>query len=356
MSATLIEPASLYRAEGLRHQANGRNTPTFAALADTLRASASALFDGFVPDAADTDAPPISGRRIRLNTADRLRPIFSIGHAGLGEFALDSEHGDDVSSPELRVAFDALIEVGDFIDAGGGRIFPSRTRVVRLAESTWGILSGNPTPDLAFGSGALFGRSFMRVTSTPPPAVALEQSLASWLGLRTLDYTDYAQDQMRRPLMSQREDATSWLVARVAGPTTEWIEANKWSDFAQPLLVRRRRDKNSPWERFVARLKPAVGGVECVEARQISFVDCGRILHGRKASLGFGRSVRATPTPLGLTVTCDSYELPELRRVLLALSYDWFEREDRLSFAVTADLQRELAALLSGMGFNLLQR
>lgn len=354
MTATATNLLEFFRAEELRERHLGRETPTLAWIADVLRASGATLFDESIQEDQTRDVAPVSGRRVRAHASERMRSVFSIGQVRAESLGLDTENGADVSVPELRGAFDALVEIGDFIEVSGGRIYPSRQRLVQFSDSLWGVVSGSPSADLALTPSTMFGTSVLRVIPTHPGCGHVEQRLSDWLGVRSLNYAEFARDQLARAIPPMREDASSWFVANVMGPMTDWVLASKWSDFDRPLVVRRRREETGAWERFVARLTPGIHAVECVAARQISYHDCSRIIHGQKMTLGFGRVLRSQPSDWGNTVTCDTHELPEVRRILLALSHDCLERGDRHSFVVATALVPHVEAALAKIGIRLI--
>lgn len=352
MTSASLDLKALFRPEELRVTGELRAVPSTSCLAEFMRASASALFDE-VPAAPGGAPLPLSGRVVRINVTERLLPLFSFGSTIGDSLFGESDHELDVTAPQLRSAFDALLEVGDFIDAGNGRIYPSRTRAIALGPETWLLVSGAPSELLALPDSPWHRRSLSRVVSRLPDHPVIEQSLNAWLGLHAPDYVRFSRLQLALPLEPQRQSAADWEIARLESPRTDWVEPETLSDFTQPVVARYRQDEQHPWQRVIARLRRGAQGVECVAARAINYGDCSRILHGQKILRGFIPRLRSTESKTECRVSCDSYFLAEVQRLLLALSFDFKDSEGVTEYRVAPSLRPVLGHVLAGLGVHL---
>lgn len=347
MNAATINLHDLFYLEELREAA-----PSASGLAEFLRASATSLFDtvGESPGGAPL---ALSGRAVRLDVTERLSPLFSFGStAGDALF----EAGDDevdVTAPQLRVVFDALLEVGDFIEMGRGRFYPSRTRAVGLGEGTWIIVAGAPARHLGLADAPWSRRSFSRVTAQLPNQPIVIQSLHTWLGLEAPDYVRFAEAQLGLPLQPLRQGVAGWKIASLESARTDWIDPSDVDDFTQPLIARFRSDEQQSWQRFVARLRRSPDGVECVAARPLGYRDCSRILHGQKMLRGFTPRLRSVQSDTDFRVYCDSYFLAEVQRLLVALSYDFSQTDNVTEYRFALPMRQPLERALTGLGVKI---
>lgn len=352
MTAAPLDLQGLFQPEELRASGDQRPVPSTSCLAEFLRASACALFDE-IPAAPGGAPLPLSGRVVRINVTERLLPLFSFGTTVGDALFGDSDDNLDVTAPQLRAAFDALLEVGDFIEVGNGRIYPSRTRAVALGPETWLLVSGAPSELLGLPDSPWHRRSLSRVVSRLPDHPVIEQSLHAWLGLHAPDYVRFSRLQLAQPLEPQRQSATGWEIARLESARTDWVQPETLADLAQPFIARYRPDEQHPWQRVIARLQRGPQGVECVAARAINYADCSRILHGQKILRGFVPRLRSTESATECRVSCDSYFLAEVQRLLLALSFDFKESDGVTEYRVAPSLRPILGRTLAGLGVNL---
>lgn len=354
MTPTALDIQTLFRSEELRVIDDRRTIPSISCLAEFLRASASILFDDTTPGLGGSPSP-LSGRAVRVAVIERLLPIFSFGT--IAEEALfDASDGEiDVTAPQLRAAFDALVEIGDFIDVGQGRFYPSRTRAVPLASNAWILVSGSPSDQIGLAGTDWRRRSLGRVIFKLPDHPVIHQSLNSWLGLHALNYLRFSQIQLAQPLDPQRESTVGWKIACSESARTEWITPEQLTEFNDPVVARRRTDEQQPWQRFIARLHRGPNGVECIAARTISYADCSRILHGQKIARGFCPRLRLTQAGGECHVSCDTYFLSEVRQLLLAFSFDAYEQDERIQYRFVSSLRPTLSNALAVLGVNLVE-
>lgn len=351
---TTIAPnlQDLFRPEELRLTGDGRIVPSASGLAEYFRAAASALFDE-VPAAAGGSPAPLSGRVVRIDVIDRLTPLYSFGTTAGDALFGDSDPALDVSAPQVRAVFDALVDVGDFIDVGHGRFYPSRTRLVALAPGAWVLVSGAPADILGLKHELWRRCSFSRVVAQLPELPYVAQSLSNWLGLPASDYVRFAFVQLALPLEPRRQSTTGWQVARIESARTSWVDPETLTDFTQPVVARCRPDEQQPWQRYIARLHRSADGVECVAAREVTYADFSRILHGQKVARGFTPRLRLVEADKGCRIYCDPYFLSEVQRLLLALSFDFSESEGTTEYYIAAALRPVLRQALAGLGVNM---
>ena len=167
------------------------------------------------------------------------------------------------------------------------------------------------------------------------------------------DYVRFAEAQLIQPLQPFRQSVTGWKIAHLESAHTDWIDPSDVEDFTQPVIARFRPDEQHPWQRFVARLRHGPDGVECLAARPLTYRDCSRTLHGQKMLRGFTPRLRSTDSDADFRVSCDSYFLAEVQRLLLALSYDFKQTDTLTEYRFALPMRPLLERALAGLGVKL---
>jgi len=349
MSATL-ESKDVFGDQymGLPLKPNG--SPSTALLAEFLRASIHALYDG----------NPVSGRKILGLTEERLSVLFQF-RSSLSEhfFAEELLEQSESSRSELVSALFWLTNIGDLVAIKGGYYLPTPTRVIALPKSGYLILSGFPSDRLEqeYGLGKIRGRFARFTESDIPLSSCIHSRLSDWLKLDSESLTDWTKTKLNSPLAAYATDATKWEVANISDQGLRWIPTEEWPDYSGVQVVRFKRENLYGYQRLIARLKRVPGAIACIAANEISLNDCSRILHGVLAMKGGAKRLPYSQSEANFEIRANRYLLPEVALCLAAIAIDQNETEEEITefTFLKNDLER-LNSLIAIFGMKLSPR
>jgi len=337
MTAAVTQPAAL-AAIGVR---TGDAIPA-AVMADYARTAMFSLCDG----------PPVTTQKLTGNIEERLSPLVRFRSRTIEAFFTD-EDADEEPSP-IRQAVDDLVEIGDFVSIGNGYHYPAPPRIVTLDSRTAFVIGGAPARYL----GSLFDVDTSRPTvarlAVLPSSPGLSrQNLESWLGAPTVELKQWTHAQLHAPLEQTNIAADEWEVANFRdGPP--WGKAAQLTDLRAIYICRERRENVNGSRKFLARFERKDGIFTATAARPISNVDCRRLIHGQKLTLGINRRVFAIERGDFFAIRLNRYSLPEVLRLLKALCHDWMPLENgQLEFLIPAVLRDSTRNFLSRYAMHL---
>lgn len=337
MTATLTRPDAL-AAIGVR---TGDAIPA-AVMADYVRTAMFSLCDG----------PPVTTQKLTGSVEERLSPVVRFRSRTVEAFFTDEE-SDDEPSP-IRQAVDDLVEIGDFVAVGNGYHYPASPRIVTLDTHSAFVIGGAPARYL----GPLFdvdasGPTLARLAVLPLAAGVPRQSLESWLGAPSVELRQWTHAQLHARLEPTTIAADEWEVATFRdGPP--WMKATQLSDLRPTYICREHRETTNGSRKFLARLERKNGILTATAVRPISNVDCRRLIHGQKLTLGINRRVFAVERGDFFSIRLNRYTLPEVLRLLKALCHDWMLLENgRLEFLIPATFHTATRNFLSRYAMHL---
>ena len=337
MTATLTRPDAL-AAIGVR---TGDAIPA-AVMADYVRAAMFSLCDG----------PPVTTQKLTGSVEERLSPVVRFRSRMIESFFTD-EDSDDEPSP-IRQAVDDLVEIGDFVSVGNGYHYPASARIVTLDAHSAFVIGGAPARYL----GSLFdvdtsGPTLARLAVLPLSVGVPRQSLESWLGAPSVELRQWTHAQLHARLEPTTIAADEWEVATFRD-NPPWMKATQLKDFRPTYICREHRETTSGSRKFLARLERKNGILTATAVRPVSNVDCRRLIHGQKLTLGINRRVFAVDQGDFFSIRLNRYALPEVLQLLKALCHDWMLLETgQLEFLIPAAFRTATRNFLSRYAMHL---
>ncbi len=337
MSATLTRP-DVFAAIGVR---TGETIPA-AIMADYARTVMFSLCDG----------PPVTTQKLTGSIEERLSPLIRFRSRAIETFFANEDTEDELSP--VRQAVDDLVEIGDFVSIGNGYHYPAPPRIVTLDPRTAFVIGGAP--------GRYLGPHFDVDTSRPTVArlAALplspglpRQNLESWLGAPTIELKEWTHGQLHAPLEQANIAADEWEVATFRD-SAPWAKATQLTDLRPIYICREPRENVNGSRKFIARFERKGGVFTAIAVRPISNVDCRRLIHGQKLTLGINRRVFAVEHGDFFAIRLSRYSVPEVLRLLKALCHDWTLLESgQFEFLISAALRDSTRNFLTRYAMHL---
>lgn len=319
----------------------GESMPA-AIMADYARAAMFMLCDG----------PPVTTQKLTGSIEERLQPILRFRSRTIDTFFTDNNVEEE--PPPVKQAIDDLIDIGDFVSLGNGYHYPAPKRIVTLDSRVAFVIGGAPTRYLGSLLDVDASRpTLARLAVLPPSPDFPRQDLASWLGAPTIELKQWTREQLQVPLERTNIAADEWEVATFRdGPC--WTKATLLVDFRGTFICRELRENVNGSRKFVARFERKDGVLTATAIRPLSNVDCRRLIHGQKLTLGINRRVFAVERGDCFAIRLHRYSLPEVLRLLKALCHDWTLLENgQLEFLIPSDLRDSTRSFLGRYAIHL---
>jgi hypothetical protein len=303
-------------------------------VAEHLRAAATVLYSG----------EPLTTQRLVGAVEPKLRPLGYRRHS-----LADECFGADTSSIcSIADAISTLVDVGDFIRVAGGAYYPADSRCVRLTSDVVLIASGLPTVVLSQKRLKVTVPALTRITNETPSHIP-EQSLSSWLGIRSLDYGRFANEKFCHPRSPYNSSAQDWMFYDAG--IGLWRDVRESPVSKLVTVCRFKPDGISNFQYGIADLRKEFSTVSCVAFFEIGAVDARRVICGLHIDSGTRRDLVFKKRNDWWVTNITHYALPELLKVLRAISADAESKPDkRTEFWISERLESSLDGIISVFG------
>lgn len=303
-------------------------------VAEHLRAVASGLYAG----------EPLTVQRLVAMVEPKLRPI-GYRPQNIADECFGAESAGTSSIADIIAD---LAEIGDFVRASGGACWPAETRFVRLAPQLTLIASALPTGIFSQQRVNPTIPALTRLISTPPANVP-EQSLSSWLGVKSADYGRFADRKINAYRPHHNGSAQGWtFYDTVAGV---WRDVRESSTNKLVALCRFRPDGIPYFQYGIGELRKSHSSVSCTSLLEINTVDARRVICGLHINAGTKKKLTFKKHENWYVTNIAHYDVPELSKVLRAISADAECKADkRTDFWVSEKLETSLEIILAHFG------